>query len=134
MSKQTSFGKRLRELRKAKTLTQRELAAKVAARLKKHGRSFDFTYLSKIENDKAQPSVELIEKLAEVLGADVNELITLAGKAPREFLEKTLKGESARTFFRSAFDADLTEEDWKRLVQELKSRKKASENPPKSGD
>lgn len=134
MSQQATFGQRLRELRKAKALTQRQLAEKVAARLK--GRGFDFTYLSKIENGKTDPpSVALIEKLAEVLGADANELIALAGKAPRKFLEKTLKeSESARTFFRSAFDADLTEEDWKKLSQELKSRKKARENPPKSGN
>ncbi|GAB4137530.1 MAG: hypothetical protein Fur0037_02720 [Planctomycetota bacterium] len=136
MSKQTTFGERLRELRKAKTLTQRELAEKVAARLKEKGRGFDFTYLSKIENSKTPPpSVAIIIHLAEVLEADANELIALAGKAPPEFLEKTLKeSESARTFFRSAFDADLTEEDWKKLSQELKRRTKARENPPKSGN
>jgi len=135
MSTQTTFGQRLRELRKAKKLTQRDLSEKVAARLKEKGRGFDFTYLSKIENGKTPPpSVAIIIHLADVLEADANELIALAGKAPPEFLEKTLKGESARTFFRSAFDADLTEEDWKKLSQELKRRKKARENPPKSGD
>jgi transcriptional regulator with XRE-family HTH domain len=135
MGEQMTFGQRLRELRKAKNLTQRELADKVAARLRKEGRSFDFTYLSKIENDKTPPpSVALITELAEVLEADANELITLAGKAPPN-LGKTLKeSESARTFFRSAFDADLTEEDWKKLAQELNRRKRARENPPKSGD
>ncbi len=136
MSQQTTFGQRLRELRKAKNLTQRDLAEKVAARLKEKGRGFDFTYLSKIENGKAPPpSVTLIKELAHVLDADRNELIALAGKAPPKFLEKTLKeSESARTFFRSAFDADLTEEDWKKLSQQLKRRKKARENPPKSGN
>jgi transcriptional regulator with XRE-family HTH domain len=135
MGEQMTFGQRLRELRKAKNLTQRELADKVAARLRKEGRSFDFTYLSKIENDKTPPpSVALITELAEVLEADANELITLAGKAPPN-LGKTLKeSESARTFFRSAFDADLTEEDWKKLAQELNRWKRARENPPKSGD
>lgn len=134
MSEQT-FGQRLRELRKAKNLTQRELAEKVAARLRREGRSFDFTYLSKIENDKTEPpSVALITKLADVLEADLNELITLAGKVPPG-LQKTLKeSEAARTFFRSAFDRDLTEEDWKRLLQELKRRTKADENPPKPGN
>lgn len=98
-------------------------------------RGFDFTYLSKIENDKTPPpSVAAIIQLAGVLEADANELITLAGKAPPN-LGKTLKeSESARTFFRSAFDSDLTEEDWKKLSQELKRRTKARENPPKSGN
>jgi len=135
MSQQLTFGQRLRQLRKAKTLTQRELADKVAARLKADGRSFDFTYLSKIENDKTPPpSVALILELAHVLDADPNELITLAGKAPPGMKETLKESESARTFFRSAFDADLTEEDWKKLSQELKRRTKTRENPPKSGN
>ncbi len=136
MSQPTTFGQRLRQLRKARNLTQRDLAAKVSARLRAEDRrGFDFTYLSKIENDKTPPpSVAAITQLAEVLEADANELITLAGKAPPT-LGKTLKeSESARTFFRSAFDADLTEEDWKKLSQELKRRTKARENPPKSGN
>ena len=75
---QPTFGQRLRELRKAKNLTQRELAERVAARLRKEGRSFDFTYLSKIEKDRTEPpSVTLITELARVLDADPNELITL---------------------------------------------------------
>jgi transcriptional regulator with XRE-family HTH domain len=135
MSESVTFGRRLRELRLAKNLTQRELAEKVAARLRREGRSFDFTYLSKIENDKTEPpSVALITEIAYVLEADINELITLAGKVPPG-LQKTLKeSEPARAFFRSAFDRDLTEEDWKRLSQELKRRKKPGENPPKSGN
>lgn len=135
MSQQTTFGQRLRELRKAKNLTQRDLAEKVSARLKAEGRGFDFTYLSKIENDKTPPpSLALITQLAHVLDADPNELITLAGKAPPS-MEKTLKeSESARTFFRSAFDTNLSEEDWKKLSQELKRRTKARGNPPKPGN
>jgi transcriptional regulator with XRE-family HTH domain len=134
MGQTMTFGQKLRELRKAKNLTQRELAEKVAVRLRKDGRSFDFTYLSKIENDKTEPpSVALISELAYVLEADHHELITLAGKAPPG-LQKTLReSESARAFFRSAFDKDLTEADWKKLTQEVKRRTKAGENPPKSG-
>lgn len=130
-----SFGKKLRQLRKARGLTQRELARRVAQRLPPKGRGFGFTYLSKIENEKAPPpSSALIIHLAEVLGADANELIALAGKAPPRFLEKTLKeSESARTFFRSAFEADLSDEDWRELSLELKRRRKAREGaPPRS--
>lgn len=132
MGVQKTFGQRLRELRKAKNLTQRELADSVAARLRKEGRSFDFTYLSKIENDKTEPpSVTLITELAHVLDGDRNELITLAGKVPPG-LERTLKeSEPARAFFRSAFDRELTEEDWKGLLKELKRKAKPSENSPK---
>jgi len=135
MSQQLTFGQRLRQLRKAKHLTQRDLAEKVAARLKEKGRGFDFTYLSKIENDKTPPpSVAIIIHLADVLDTDANELIALAGKAPPGMKETLKESEQARAFFRSAIDADLSEEDWKKLLQELELRTKARENPPKSGN
>ena len=51
----TTFGERIRELRKAKNLTLRDVAAKVKV---------SFTYVSKIENHKLDfgeyPSEELI--------------------------------------------------------------------------
>ena len=127
MSNPNVFGEKLRQLRKAKNLTQRELAERVAARLQREEqRGFDFTYLSKIENSKTPPpSVAVIKQLAEVLEADAYELITLAGKVPPD-LRETLKesSEAARAFFRSAFDADLKDEDWKGLLEELKRRNK----------
>lgn len=53
------FGERVRELRKAKGLSQRALGVKVGV---------SFTYVSKIENEKLDfgdyPSEELIGKLA----------------------------------------------------------------------
>src|SRR5437588_10698535 len=72
-----TFGERVRELRKAKNLTLRDLAAKVKV---------NFTYLSKIENHKLDfgdyPGEGLIRKLAKVLGADEDELLLLAEKIP----------------------------------------------------
>ena len=54
-----TFGERIRDLRTAKNLTQRELADKV---------EINFTYLSKIENDKLEkdqfPREDTIKKLA----------------------------------------------------------------------
>ena len=136
MTKPATFGERLREIRKSKDLTQRDLAEKVAARLKAEDRrGFDFTYLSKIENDKTPPpSVAAIIQLAHVLETDADELIALAGKVPPDF-EETFKGsEGARTFYRSALNADLTEEEWKGLLQELLERTKVRANPKKSRD
>src|SRR5213594_2416665 len=71
MATKQTFGQRIRELRKAKNLTQRELAERVAARLKEEDRrGFDFTYLSKIENDKMPPpSTIAIMQLAKELDA-----------------------------------------------------------------
>ncbi len=71
------FAEKLRELRQAKNLSQRALASMVGV---------DFTYLSKIENEKLDfaqyPSEDLILKLAEALEADADELMLLAEKIP----------------------------------------------------
>src|SRR3989304_7529831 len=68
------FGSSIRNLRKQAGMSQRDLAAKVG---------IDFTYLSKIENGVIPPpSQEVILRLAEVLDADRDDLLTLAGKVP----------------------------------------------------
>lgn len=72
-----TFGEKVRELRQAKQLTLRELAAKVGV---------GFTYLSKIENHKLEaghgPSERLIHKLAAELDGIEEELLLLAEKVP----------------------------------------------------
>ena len=74
-----TFGQRLRELRKAKGLTQRELADRVG---------LSFTYLSKIENGAMQPPRgKSITALANALDTDPDELFGLAKKVPSQFLE-----------------------------------------------
>jgi transcriptional regulator with XRE-family HTH domain len=81
-----TFGERVRELRKAKNLTLRDLAAKVKV---------NFTYLSKIENHKLDfgdyPGEGLIRKLAKVLGADEDELLLLAEKVPDEIRRRVVQ-------------------------------------------
>jgi len=81
-----SFGSRIRELRQAKKLTLRALAAKLGV---------TFTYLSKIENQKLSfgefPSDELIVKLAHVLNADPDELLLLAEKIPDSIRKRVLE-------------------------------------------
>lgn len=71
-----AFGARLRELRKARWLTLRDLAELTGV---------DFTYLSKIEtgNIEYAPSTDLICRIAQVLDADKHELLNLAGKMPQ---------------------------------------------------
>lgn len=74
-----TFGQRLREIRKSKSITQRALADKVG---------ISFTYLSKIENGAMQPPREkTIMALANALEADSDELFGLAKKVPSQFLE-----------------------------------------------
>ncbi len=81
-----NFGERVRELRRVKNLTLRDVAAKV---------DIDFTYLSKIENGKLDfsdyPSEKLIRKLGNALGGDVDELLLLAEKMPDEIRKRVVE-------------------------------------------
>jgi len=103
-----SFGQRLRELRKAKGLTQRELAQHLA---------IDFTYLSKLENDREgfQPSEKVIVALAEALDGDLEELMLLARKIPSAMRETIASNPNAQRFLRRA--GELTEEEWRRILE-----------------
>jgi transcriptional regulator with XRE-family HTH domain len=79
MNSNQKFGTRLRELRKRAGPSLRELAANV---------NIDFTYLSKIENGVLPPpSEKVILHLAESLGADKDDLLTLAGRIPPDIAE-----------------------------------------------
>ena len=120
-----TFGARIQALRKQKRLTQRQLAERVAARLKeKDRRGFDFTYLSKIENDRmAPPSVPAIIELAAALNTDSDALLALAGKAPPDLGEKLKDSAAARQFYRSAIDMDLSDEQWKVMLRRLKEER-----------
>ena len=74
-----TFGQRLRELRKDKGLSQRELASRVG---------ISFTYLSKIENGAMHPPRgKTITALANALDTDADELFGLAKKVPSQFLD-----------------------------------------------
>lgn len=80
------FGNRLRQIRAAKGLSQRELAAKVG---------INFTYLSKIENDRLDfsqsPSEATICKLAQALEIDEEELLLLAEKVPQSIRKRIVE-------------------------------------------
>jgi transcriptional regulator with XRE-family HTH domain len=81
-----TFGQKIRELRRAKNLGQRAAAEAVG---------INFTYLSKIENDRvdfaAFPSEATIRKLAEVLDGDVDELLLMAEKIPDPIRKRVLE-------------------------------------------
>lgn len=80
------FGERVRELRKAKGLSQRALGDKVG---------ISFTYVSKIENEKLDfgdyPSEELIGRLAFALDTDEDDLLLLAEKIPEAIRQRVLQ-------------------------------------------
>jgi len=74
-----TFGQKIRELRKERRWTQRELAEKL---------NVDFSYISKIENERVDnpPSEELIRNMAVVFSVDAEELLDLAGNFDSQVL------------------------------------------------
>ena len=104
-----TFGERVRELRKGKNLTLRDLAAKVKV---------NFTYVSKIENQKLSfgeyPSEDLIRKLAKVLGAEEDELLLLAEKIPEDIKKRVIERPDA---FRKI--ARLDDDTLDKLLEDL---------------
>ena len=110
-----SFGKEIRALRKTKGLTQRQLAEQVGV---------DFTYISKIENDRVDhtPSIKTIRRLAEALNADELELMERANKIP-SVLGPIAANEDARRFFHRAAETIKSPEGWRDLLDYLEKRK-----------
>lgn len=103
-----TLGERIRELRQAKELTLRDLAAKVGV---------GFTYISKIENHKLEeghsPSEKLIHKLAAELDGDEEELLLLAEKVPEPIRKRVC--ERPEVFRRLAA---MTDAELDRLIEE----------------
>lgn len=113
-----SFGRLIRQARKDRGYSQRDLAKLVG---------LDFTYLSKLENDRADypPKESVIRSLATHLTLDAEELIFLAGRIPErdeEFLKQNYREmpalfrrmrenpEFARQVFQEATDLEEQEE------------------------
>ena len=110
----SAFGKRLRELRHEKGFTLRQLADLA---------SVDFTYLSKVENDRLPytPAADTIRTLARALGADPLDLLRLANKLPQE-LQALNSHPEARRFFERA-KSIASSDDWDALLDLLEQRK-----------
>lgn len=104
-----TFGERVRELRKAKNLSQRDLAVEVGV---------NFTYISKIENGKLEfsdfPSEKLIRRMAAALDGDEDELLLLADKVPETIRKRVLERPDAFRKF-----ADLDDKELDRLLDEI---------------
>ena len=108
------FPARLRTLRKQAQLSQRDLAERVGV---------DFTYLSKIENRRADPPSEgvlrgIARERAEALGEDEIELadglIALACKAHSRLTEMLSRSLRAVEFLRSKGDDVSPSREWRR--------------------
>ena len=103
-----TFGEQIKELRKAQGISQRDLAGQAG---------IDFTYLSKIENNRMEPPSEsVIRRIAEALEANADELLVLANKFPSD-LADVLKDHETISVLRRSLEGDFSSfEDFKRVL------------------
>lgn len=115
-----TLGQRLKELRLSYNLTLRELAKQIET---------DFTYLSKIENDKTDhpPSEDFLKRISAYFNVDSDELIALSGQVPENFRKMITQDKEAFAFFRSAIANNFSGKDWAELKEYLKEKKKKRE-------
>jgi transcriptional regulator with XRE-family HTH domain len=87
-----TFGTAVRTGRRAQGLTLRGLASRVG---------IDFTYLSKLENDRGDtPSEDTVKRLAHELGLDETDLLARAGKVPPAIRELAASDQEFARFLR----------------------------------
>ncbi len=107
-----TFGQNLREIRRFKGISQRELAKSVGV---------DFSYISKIENDRLPPpAADTIVKICEALSVPPDELLAMTGKMPSQVKQMVGTSSSALQFMRQAQSMKITDEEWDKLTQGLK--------------
>ena len=116
MARKTTFADRLKALRTDKHMGIREL-----------GRAVDVTgmHISNLEKGKSAPSSDLVGKLAEVLDANVDELLYLADQVDPEVVDVIHSNPlTVPTFLRSA--KNLTPEQWEKLQKQVDKMNKDS--------
>jgi len=106
-----TLGEHIKELRRQRHLTQRQLAEQAG---------IDFSYLSKIENNRLEhtPSIKTLQDLARILEVDELELMELANKVP-PVLETIARDKDAMRFFRRATETIKSPEGWRDLLAYL---------------
>lgn len=90
-----TFGKILKSLRIQKGLSIKKLAPEIG---------LDYTYISKLENSRVNPSPKVVKKLSRYFNYNSDELLVTAGKIPKD-VEDILKNnpKEAIEYLRSKF-------------------------------
>ncbi len=116
-----SFGVILRMRRREAGLTQRDLAERAG---------LDFTYISKLENDRLPPpAADTVVLLCRILGIPAEELLALTGKIPSEVQHMVSSSSAAQEFLREAQQRGISETEWRQLASLLRSLKDELDHP-----
>ena len=111
-----TFGQTLRALRRAKQVSQRDLAEQVGV---------DFSYISKVENERLPPpAADTIVKMCDALTVPSDALLALTGKMPTPVKQMVGTNPAALQFLREAYAMGLSHTEWAQLTQRLKRLRK----------
>lgn len=117
-----TFGKTLERIRRAKSVTQREIASRIG---------MDFSYFSRLENDRfdSKPTRETIDKIAKALDCTDDErsaLLAAAGRIDEELEDATRRAATDQQLgklFRSVvkLSPDQRDKIMKKVESDLKA-------------
>src|SRR5262249_19685932 len=107
-----TFGQRLKSIRRDAGLTQRKLAESTG---------LDFSYISKLENDRnPPPAADTIVRLCDAMGVQPEALLALTGKIPSDVVDAISANVAAQEFLRESYRVALTDDDWRHLSKEVR--------------
>lgn len=111
-----TLGQRLRELRKEKDLSLRELGRKV---------DVSAAFLSDVELDRRNPSEKLLPKIAKALGTTAKELRSYDTRPPVEDLRRLAAAKPQYGLaFRQVIDSHVSAKDLMELAEKKAQKKK----------
>ena len=119
-----TFGQKMRALRRAAGVTQRELAKQVGV---------DFSYVSKLENGRLPaPAAETIVRFAQILDCTTEDLLAAGQKMPGDLGNSLASDATALRFLREAVELHLTPDEWEEMrgtLRELRGEQKRGREP-----
>ena len=102
-----TFGQYLRHKRREAGISQRELATRI---------SVDYSYISKLENDRLPPpSARTVVSIAEALSASRDEFLARVGKIPSDVEEAIGSSADAQGFLQDAQLMALSDDEWREI-------------------
>jgi len=107
----STFGQLLRSIRREKGVSQRALADQVGV---------DFSYISKIENDRLPPpSGDTVLAMAEALSVEPARLLALTRKLPSGIEEHVATCAARQQFLIAAEQLHHSDREWQEMVKRL---------------
>lgn len=110
-----TLGDRIKRIRKERGLGLRETAGRIG---------ISATFLSRVETnaEKAAPSEDVLKKLAKVLDDDIDTLMHLAERVPKDVAAMIKNDPGMPAFLRTARDQKVTGDELLKMLEDSKKK------------